>query len=99
MAKSHSPKRNREKFEKMRHKFRERRDPRKPGGEHGPTSLTYYACDRKVRFSSIGAAISKGRAQMNFYGKQLYYYPCAFCKGFHLTHKPGNTSVEIKEKY
>jgi|SRR5215217_6485577 len=58
----------------------------------------YWACIRKRYIRSREFAIVKARGLYERYPEQkdLYYYDCPHCKGFHLTHRPGEGSVLIK---
>ena len=61
----------------------------------------YWSCARKKYIKSREHAIVKARAMYVRYGETqnlLYYYGCPHCKGFHLTHRPGEGSVLISRK-
>jgi hypothetical protein len=60
----------------------------------------WYSCHKKKRYNGTAEVIWAGRRNYEIYGmvKKLFYYSCKQCNGYHLTHRPGTDSVEIRNK-
>jgi hypothetical protein len=55
-------------------------------------------CERKIRFGSAGAARQRSKAIVRAGGDLLDVYPCEFCGGWHIGHRPARVETAIAEK-
>ena len=51
------------------------------------SGVVYWECGRKSRFRTECEAAQYAKKFQVRYGVRMYYYPCRFCEGFHLTKK------------
>ena len=51
-------------------------------------ALRYKACERKQRYATRAEAQDAVRDCKRHGSRDLHVYPCPYCNGWHLTHKP-----------